>query len=342
MYAFFQTSMALMKLKPFKDARDNEFLTTNTPGSLKSHKQTPFFKVTVSDILWGMDHPLLIQSGGLFHKRPDLLFPHKKFGIFVGKNGTNPGIMTAETGINEQFNDIGRVKFFNQKPKLDFWKGKCNDINGTDGSSFPPDILPNATLYLFNRDLCRSIPLEKLEMQGDVISSGVPGYRFVPPKNIFSPPEENPDNECFCMTDAGCNIPKGVFDMSACQYGAPIMMSWPHFFQADPTLLEGVIGLKPNPSKHQFFMDIQPKLGVALKAQARSQINVQMYKMDSECQESVNEDLKKQCLEVTKGLRDMIFPVLWFESGIDAIKDEHTLDLLQKAIYMPEKAKQAM
>merc|ERR1711953_1240534 len=67
-----------------------------------------------------------------------------------------------------------------------------------------------------------------------------------------------------------------------------------------------------------------------------------MYKMDSECQESVNQDLKKQCLEVTKGLRDMIFPVLWFESGIDAIKDEHTLDLLQKAIYMPEKAKQAM
>ena len=119
------------------------------------------------------------------------------------------------------------------------------------------------------------------------------------------------------------------------------MMSWPHFFQADPELLEGVIGLKPNPSKHQFFMDIQPKLGVALKAQARSQINVQMYKMDSECQKLSN-GLVDQCLKVTKGLRDMIFPVLWFESGIDGINDPHTLELLQTAIYMPEKAKQAM
>ena len=116
--------------------------------------------------------------------------------------------------------------------------------------------------------------------------------------------------------------------MSACQYGSPIMMSWPHFFQADPKLLETVEGLKPEQAKHQFFMDIQPKLGVALKAQARSQINIQMYKMDG--------------VEVAEGLRDMIFPVLWFESGIDGIKDEHTLDLLQTAIYMPEKAKKAM
>ena len=121
--------------------------------------------------------------------------------------------------------------------------------------------------------------------------------------------------------------------MSACQYGSPIMMSWPHFFQADLELLKTVDGLKPDKNKHQFFMDIQPKLGVALKAQARSQINVQMYKMEEELEERVKE---------AKGLRDMIFPVLWFESGIDGINDPHTLELLQTAIYMPEKAKQAM
>merc|ERR1719414_251855 len=47
-------------------------------------------------------------------------------------------------------------------------------------------------------------------------------------------------------------------------------------------------------------------------------------------------------VDEAKGLRDMIFPVLWFESGIDGIDDPHTLELLQTAIYMPEKAKQAM
>ena len=330
---YFQTSLALMKLKPFKTKEHNDILIASTQGMLEAdddpHVSKPFVQIKVGEILWGVDSKMLTASKRLLKlwNRTDLLFPHDEFGIFVGKNGTNPGIMTAKTGINEQYNDIGRLIYFDQKPKLDFWKneGECNDIKGTDGSSFPLGILPTTTLYLFNRDLCRSIPLV---WQENVTSSGVPGFRFVPPENIFSPPEENPDNECFCMADGGCNVPKGVFNMSACQYGSPIMMSWPHFFQADPELLETVNGLNPDPSKHQFFMDIQPKLGVALKAQARSQINIQMYKMDK--------------VDEAKGLRDMIFPVLWFESGIDGINDPHTLELLQTAIYMPEKAKQAM
>ena len=175
-----------MKRQPFADPIDNEDILSNTPNAIKATKQTPFFQIKVSEILWGQENGLVQLSKGqrMFKKRPDLLFPHDKFGIFIGKNGTNPGIMTAKTGINEHFNEIGRVISFNQKSKLDFWKneGECNDIKGTDGSSFPPDISPNATLYLFNRDLCRSIPLVKQE---DVVSSGVPGFRFVPPDDIF-------------------------------------------------------------------------------------------------------------------------------------------------------------
>jgi len=89
-------------------------------------------------------------------------------------------------------------------------------------------------------------------------------------------------------------------------------MGWPHFFQADPKLLEDVVGLKPEQSKHQLFMDIQPKLGIPLVAQARSQINIQMYKMDE--------------VKPAEGLRDMIFPFMWFSSGIESIEDEDTLD----------------
>ena len=36
------------------------------------------------------------------------------------------------------------------------------------------------------------------------------------------------------------------------------MMSWPHFFQADSKLLDAVEGLKPDPEKHQFYIDVQP------------------------------------------------------------------------------------
>ena len=36
------------------------------------------------------------------------------------------------------------------------------------------------------------------------------------------------------------------------------MLSWPHFFQADPKLLDAVDGLKPDQEKHQMYIDVQP------------------------------------------------------------------------------------
>ena len=80
----------------------------------------------------------------------------------------------------------------------------------------------------------------------------------MPPKDVFAPPSENPDNACFCLNEEGCNVPRGLFNMSACQFGSPAMMSWPHFFEADPKLLEAVEGLNPDPEKHQFYIDLQP------------------------------------------------------------------------------------
>ena len=53
----------------------------------------------------------------------------------------------------------------------------CNAIQGTDGSTFHPDIKKDETIHIFNRDLCRSLPLV---YQKDVIDgNGIPGYRFV-------------------------------------------------------------------------------------------------------------------------------------------------------------------
>ena len=60
------------------------------------------------------------------------------------------------------------------------------------------------------------------------------------------------------MLDEGCNVPKGLFNMSACQFGSPTLMSWPHFFEADPKLLKDIEGLEPVQQKHQFYIDLQP------------------------------------------------------------------------------------
>jgi hypothetical protein len=53
--------------------------------------------------------------------------------------------------------------------------------------------------------------------------------------------------------------------------GAPIMVSFPHFYLGDPRLLEEVEGLKPDPEKHDFYLDIHEVLcaGVERGSQVR-------------------------------------------------------------------------
>jgi scavenger receptor class B protein 1 len=69
-------------------------------------------------------------------------------------------------------------------------------------------------------------------------------------------------------------------------------------------------------------------LGAGLRAQARTQINLAMFEMA---------DIKP-----AEGLRDIVFPVLWFADGIDSIEDPDTIHLLHTAINTPEKARSAL
>lgn len=43
-----------------------------------------------------------------------------------------------------------------------------------------------------------------------------------------------------------------------CLLGAPLFLSHPHFYNADPTLAEAVLGLHPNETEHSLFLDIHP------------------------------------------------------------------------------------
>ena len=70
------------------------------------------------------------------------------------------------------------------------------------------------------------------------------------------------------------------------------------------------------------------KLGTSLRAQARSQINIQMRKVA---------DVKP-----AEGLRDIVFPFVWFSDGIETIDDATTVSLLHSAVHTPEKARSAL
>ena len=51
-------------------------------------------------------------------------------------------------------------------------------------------------------------------------------------------------------------------------------MTAPHFHNADPGLLDQVIGVSPDVEKHDTYLDIEPITGVALSAHKRIQVQI--------------------------------------------------------------------
>lgn len=61
----------------------------------------------------------------------------------------------------------------------------------------------------------------------------------------------------------------------------------------------------PDAEKHQLFIDVQPKMGTALRARARIQINLAVSQV---------RDIKQ-----VASFPDIVFPIMWFEDVSHAI-----------------------
>lgn len=287
-------------------------------------KQDILAPLRVRDILWGYDHPLVKLGKDIMP--PERRFPFELFGLLVGRNATPSGRIRLSTGIADVA-DLAKVVSYQGRKRLKWWKGHhCNAIKGTDGSLFHPGVTKNETLQVFTSELCQSLPLV---YQGETQVEGIPAYRFVPPTDVFD--NSDPKRDCFCTADPniGCSTPNGLFNMSSCQYGSPIMFSWPHFFEADPALLKSVHGLKPDPEKHQSYIDIQPNFGTTMRASIKSQINLEVTAVDG--------------IKNAEGLRDMILPLAWMEELSDTLgQDPEAIAAVQTAVFLPGQTKSGL
>lgn len=86
--------------------------------------------------------------------------------------------------------------------------------------------------------------------------------------------------------------------------GAPLALSYPHFYQADPRFLNAVEGLEPNKERHQFYVDLSPDLGVPLAIRPRFQLNI-VIKRDEEIP------------IMSKFPEELVLPFLWAQDGFD-------------------------
>lgn len=281
----------------------NPLLREIVEAMLKAYQQKLFVTHTVDELLWGYKDEIL----SLIHVFRSDISPY--FGLFYGKNGTNDGDYVFLTGEDSYLN-FTKIVEWNGKTALDWWAtDECNMINGTDGDSFHPLITSDEVLYVFPSDLCRSV---YITFSGFESVQGVPALRYKLPAEILANTSENAG---FCLPQGNC-LGSGVLNASICKDGAPIIMSFPHFYQADERFVSAIGGMHPNKEDHETFVDINPLTGIILRAAKRFQINVYVKKLDD-------------FLE-TGDIRTMVFPVMYLNESV--LLDKESASRLKSVI----------
>ncbi|XP_014227323.1 scavenger receptor class B member 1-like [Trichogramma pretiosum] len=246
----------------------------------------PILHLSVHDYLWGYDDNLVNLAGSVV---PGYI-NFRKFGLLdrmydEGDNLINMNIKNRKDMINE----VGRylsIEMINGSPGLSNWgyvkregnetesdrNTKCNRLQGaTEGTVFPANMDPKAVFRVFRKAFCRPVPIT---FQKKVVAAGLPAYQYTIVDNFADPPEENPDNECYCRNN-DC-LKKGLMDLTPCYYNIPAAASLPHFLNADPTLANGIEGLSPDAEKHSTVIQLQPNIGIPMYVHSRLQTNLIM------------------------------------------------------------------
>ncbi|XP_024237723.1 scavenger receptor class B member 1 isoform X1 [Oncorhynchus tshawytscha] len=258
--------------------------------TFKTFKEGPFLTMSVGKLMWGYDSKLV---DFLNKWLPGMLPSTGKFGLFAEFNNSNTGLFTIHTG-KDDIRLIHKVDSWNGLTKLTNWKTpQCNMINGTAGQMWPPFMTKESTLPFYSPDACRSL---EMVYQREGIMEGIPLYRYVAPKTLFANGSDYAPNEGFCPCRQS-----GLLNVSSCRSNSPVFISHPHFYNADPVLLDYVQGLQPTEDQHGLFIDIHPETGVPLNVSIRLQLNLYMKKVSG--------------ITETGKISEVMMPMMWFEEN---------------------------
>ncbi|XP_047363879.1 scavenger receptor class B member 1-like isoform X2 [Vespa velutina] len=192
----------------------------------------------------------------------------------------------------------GLIDKYNGNVNLPHWKGRCANIHGaSDGTKFPTYIQPNDTLLFFRKSLCRSAHMTRTD---EKVIKGLYAYKYNFMENEMDNGVYREENKCYCRE--GYCLPPGLVDVTACYYGFPIALSYPHFYKSHPSLLEAVNGLKPDPKKHESYFYIQPQSGLPVDLAFRFQINMALQDIGH--------------MAKVEKFSNFVLPLLWFEIGM--------------------------
>ncbi|VEN62054.1 unnamed protein product [Callosobruchus maculatus] len=257
----------------------------------------PFVSLKADELVFGYDDKLVALAHRFYPKKKR---PAEKMGLFIQRNGTLPEVHNIYTGMTGM-HEFGYIAKLNGKDTLPYWKNApCNALRASEGSFFPPRYFTNQDMvHIYDKDLCRILPMQ---YRKSVSKHGIAADLFTPADTTFESVDKYPENKCYCPGNEFCP-PRGLQNISPCQYDAPVYLSYPHFLDADSSLLERFEGLSPNRDIHESYFKIQPKIGVPLEGKIRAQLN-----------------LKVDQAPYVSSVRDfpsIIFPIMWLEEGVD-------------------------
>lgn len=201
-------------------------------------------------------------------KVPDIL---DKFGWFYKRNmsETADGVFNMYTGVND-INKLGDAFAWNYRNTEPFYTGSCSEVKGSLGELWSPHSAQKESINLYASDICGVIPLAS---SGILSLYGLSGTIFSGGENVFDNGTLHPENSCYCVNKSDCPA-FGLRDVSSCRGGAPVFISFPHFYLADRKYLDAVVGLNPNPQEHSFSITLEEKTGIPMQVKARLQINL--------------------------------------------------------------------
>ncbi|XP_055853022.1 scavenger receptor class B member 1 isoform X2 [Episyrphus balteatus] len=267
---------------------------------LANTDSTPIVKMTAREFMFGYKSSITTLGNTFL---PGWIY-FDKVGLIDRMYDFDTDYETFHTGVDDP-SISGLYATYRGSPDLPQWDGHhCSNINmASDGTKFKSFIQPNDSVLFFRKSMCR--PQNLIRTGDEVIRRNLAGYKYVFEDNAMDNGEIEEKNKCYCRQ--GYCQPRGLIDVTDCYYGFPISLSYPHFMDTDPGLMNNVTGLKPNRSEHSSYFILQPDSGLPLEISVKIQINMHMRNVRN--------------MNKVAQFSDLTFPMLWFEITMMELPD---------------------
>ncbi|VVC45242.1 Hypothetical protein CINCED_3A005523 [Cinara cedri] len=267
---------------------------------IRQTKSKPFIEQTAKEFMFGYESPI-VTLGNKF--LPSWIM-FDKLGLIDRMYDFNGDTATIYTGKND-ISKSGMIDNYNTRPYLPQWPSEpCNKVSGaSDGTKFPSMLTPDSTPMFFRKSVCRAMPM--VRASNLTLLDSLPVYKYLFKNGTLNNGEDNPENQCFCRNNK-C-LKSGLIDVTDCYYGFPIALSYPHFYQADPSIIDSVEGMNPDQKVHETYFFVNPLTGLPVKLYVRMQINLALGDISG--------------IANTEYCSNQVLPLVWTEIGFERLPD---------------------